>query len=101
MTVLHRLALLGASLLALAACATAPVDSVATSAPRQSTAFTLATDQPRTPEQLAMRFDKADLAFKVMPDTRTIDAVATLDFTATAPLERLRSEEHTSELQSH
>ena len=54
-----------------------------------STPFTLTTGTPRTPEQRAMRFDKADLAFRVLPDTRTIDAVATLDFTATAPLDRL------------
>jgi hypothetical protein len=54
-----------------------------------STPFTLTTGTERTPEQLAVRFDKADLAFKVLPDTKTIDAVATLDFTATAPLDRL------------
>jgi len=53
---------------------------------RESTPFTLETDQPRTAEQLAMQFDKADLSIKVMPETKTIDAVAVLDFTATAPL---------------
>ena len=53
---------------------------------RESTAFTLATDQPRTPEQLAVRFDKADLTLRVMPETKSIDAVAVLDFTATAPV---------------
>jgi aminopeptidase N len=53
---------------------------------RESTAFTLGTDQPRTPEQLAVVFDKADLSIKVMPETKTIEAVAVLDFTATAPL---------------
>ncbi|WP_183254844.1 M1 family metallopeptidase [Brevundimonas basaltis] len=56
---------------------------------RQSTAFTLGTDQPRAPEQLAVIFDKADLSIKVIPDDRAIDAVAVLDFTATAPVERL------------
>jgi aminopeptidase N len=56
---------------------------------QDSTPFTLSTGTERTPEQLAMRFDKADLAIKVLPDTKTIDAVATLDFTATAPLDRL------------
>ncbi|MFN3669391.1 MAG: M1 family metallopeptidase [Brevundimonas sp.] len=92
----RRIALLGASLLGLAACATAAapvetyvapvaVDPVA-APPPQSTPFTLRSDQPRAPEQLAMRFDRADLSIKVMPDTRTIDAVAVLDFTATAPL---------------
>ena len=92
----RHLALTGLSLLALGACATAsasqetvpPAAEPATiRAPvRESTAFTLGTDQPRTPEQLAMQFDKADLSIRVMPDTRTIDAVAVLDFTATAPL---------------
>ncbi|CAN5454141.1 M1 family metallopeptidase [soil metagenome] len=56
---------------------------------RQSTAFTLSTGSERTPEQLAMQFDLADLAIKVMPATKTIDGVATLHFTATAPLTRL------------
>jgi aminopeptidase N len=92
-----RTALMGASLIALAACsATAasveppmaqaePVQAAA----RQSTAFTLGTDQPRAPEQLAMRFDKADLSIRVIPDDRAIDAVALLNFTATAPIDRL------------
>lgn len=38
---------------------------------------------------MAMQFDKADLTLKVMPSDKAIDAVAVLDFTATAPLERL------------
>ena len=37
-----------------------------------------------TPEQTALRFDHADLAFEVLPDTRTLNGVATLAFTATA-----------------
>lgn len=82
-----KLLLAAASLTALAACATVP--QLAGPAPRESTAFTLATDQPRTPEQMAMQFDKADLTLKVMPSDKAIDAVAVLDFTATAPLERL------------
>jgi len=56
---------------------------------RESTAFTLRTDQPRTPEQEAMQFDKADLSIRVLPDRKAIDAVAVLDFTATAPIDRL------------
>ena len=56
---------------------------------RESTPFTLETDQPRTPEQLAVTFDKADLTIKVIPDDKAIEAVAVLDFTATAPIERL------------
>ena len=91
-----RAALMGVSMLALAACATttASQEAVPVSAEpavvqtpvRESTAFTLGTDQPRTAEQLAMRFDKADLSIRVMPESKTIDAVAVLEFTATAPL---------------
>ena len=75
------------SLTALAACATAPRPTAPPM--RESTAFTLATDQPRTVEQMAMQFDKADLTIKVIPADKAIDAVAVLDFTALAPLERL------------
>ncbi|WP_298162366.1 M1 family metallopeptidase [Brevundimonas sp.] len=58
-------------------------------APRESTAFTLMTDQPRTPEQEAVRIDLVDLAIKVMPDDKAIDATAALTMTATAPVARL------------
>ncbi|WP_426050601.1 M1 family metallopeptidase [Brevundimonas sp. SL161] len=75
-------ALAAASLLAGPALAQDP-------APRESTAFTLMTDQPRTPEQAAMRIDLVDLAIKVLPDDRAIDATATLTLTATAPVARL------------
>ena len=94
MTIARTLAVTAAALtlsaLALSACAT----TAATQAPdaRASTAFTLATDQPMTPDQQAVRFDKADLTIKVMPDARAIDAVALLDFTATAPVSRLEVE---------
>jgi aminopeptidase N len=97
-----RAALLGVSVLALAGCASdggyavaearppAVVTPAADPAPiRQSTAFTLGTDQPRAPEQMAVTFDKADLSIRVIPDDKAIDAVALLDFTATAPIERL------------
>jgi len=60
-----------------------------TPGPRTSTAFTLETDQPRTDEQLAMRFDRADLSFRVSPEARAFSAVAGLDFTTAAPLDRL------------
>jgi len=76
-----------ASVIALAACATAPAHSIEIR--RESTPYTLATDQPLTVEQQAMRFDKADLTIKVIPDDQAIEAVAVLDFTATAPLEAL------------
>ncbi|WP_426042875.1 M1 family metallopeptidase [Brevundimonas sp. TWP2-3-4b1] len=75
-------ALAAASLLAGPALAQDP-------APRESTAFTLMTDQPRTPEQTAVRIDLVDLAIKVLPADRAIDATATLTLTATAPVARL------------
>jgi len=43
----------------------------------------------RPPEQTALRFDSADLAFEVLPDTQTLNGVATLRFTTRAPLTRL------------
>jgi aminopeptidase N len=43
----------------------------------------------RPAEQLAMRFDAADLSFEVLPDTRRLNGVATLTFTTTAPVPRL------------
>ena len=58
-------------------------------APRETTPFTLMTDQPRTPEQEALRIDLVDLAIKVIPDDKAIDATASLTFTATAPVARL------------
>jgi len=90
MAVVRTLAFTAAALI-MSACATAaaPQDAPQDQGPRESTAFTLATDQPLTPEQQAVRFDKADLSIKVIPDARAIDAVAVLDFTAAAPLERL------------
>ena len=84
--------LLAASTLALATAANAQEAPARAEAARDSTAFTLATDQPRPPEQLVVRFDQADLSIKVMPDDQAIDAVAVLDFTATAPVERLSVE---------
>jgi len=52
---------------------------------RDSTAFTLSSGTPRTSEQLALHFDKADLSFELLPETQSIKGVAVLDFTATAP----------------
>jgi len=42
-----------------------------------------------TPEQTALRFDSADLAFEVLPETESLNGIATLVFTAKAPLVRL------------
>tara|TARA_R110001606_G_scaffold12306_11_gene53602 strand:+ start:22395 stop:24125 length:1731 start_codon:yes stop_codon:yes gene_type:complete len=87
--IVARLAASVAAALALAACASTPPPMPV---PRVSTAFTLETDQPRTAEQLVLRFDRADLSFRVSPEARAISAVAALDFTATAPLVRLAVE---------
>jgi aminopeptidase N len=61
-------------------------------APRTSTAFTLASEQPLAPEQQAVRFDRAVLAFRIMPESRTLAGDAVLTFTATAPVDRLSVE---------
>src|SRR3546814_13106361 len=43
----------------------------------------------RPPEQQAMRFDVADPAIEVLPETRRLKGRATLTFPPTAPLARL------------
>ena len=53
------------------------------------TALTKRSGGERPAEQLALRFDAADLNFEVLPDTRRLNGVATLTFTATAPVSRL------------
>ncbi|MBW4329566.1 M1 family metallopeptidase [Stakelama sp. CBK3Z-3] len=53
------------------------------------TAQTMRSGGPINPEQASLRFDHADLAFEVFPDSETIKGVATLDFTATGSLNRL------------
>jgi len=58
----------------------------------ESSAFTLETDQPRTPEQEAVRFDKADVSLQVLPEAKAIRGVGVLDFTALAPVDRLSVE---------
>jgi aminopeptidase N len=65
--------------LLLSACASQPV----------LTAQTIGSGAERTPEQLAVVFEKADLALRVDPATRTIRGDATLTFQATAPLSRI------------
>ncbi len=42
-----------------------------------------------TAEQTALTFDSADLAFEVLPETESLNGVATLVFTAKAPISRL------------
>ncbi|MDR6127319.1 aminopeptidase N [Sphingomonas sp. SORGH_AS802] len=77
----------------------APIALLAASAPLDTappakgtppvTAQTKRSGGVRPPEQLAMRFDSADLAFELLPDRYRLEGVATLGFTATAPLDRL------------
>jgi aminopeptidase N len=59
---------------------------------RQPTAFTLETDNPRTPEQEAVRFDKADVSIKVLPETKSIEGTTVLNFTVLSPIQRLAVE---------
>lgn len=59
---------------------------------REPTAFTLETDQARTPEQEAVRFDKADVSIKVLPETKSIEGIAVLEFTVLSPIQRLAVE---------
>lgn len=82
----HLLALTSA--LALLATGAAAQDRNAPGGP-ESSAFTLETDQPRTPEQEAVRFDKADVSIAVLPEDKAIRGAAVLDFTALAPVEAL------------
>ena len=51
--------------------------------PPASSAFTLTTGTKRTTEQTLVRFDKADLSIRILPDQKRIEGVAVLDFTAT------------------
>ncbi|WP_298810443.1 M1 family metallopeptidase [uncultured Sphingomonas sp.] len=44
---------------------------------------------PLLREQTALRFDHADLSFEVLPERQALNGVATLTFTARAPLARL------------
>jgi len=54
--------------------------------PHRPTAFTLTSGSERTPEHQAVRFDSARLAFNIQPPSKSIQAQARLDFTATAPV---------------
>jgi aminopeptidase N len=78
-----RLPLYLAASALLAGCATSQVPL---------TDFTANSGSPRAPEQLAVTFDKADLALRVDPPTQSISGDAALTFTATAPLTRIAIE---------
>ncbi|MGN6277393.1 MAG: M1 family metallopeptidase [Sphingomonas sp.] len=53
------------------------------------TAQTQRSGGPIDPDQAKLQFDVADLKFEVLPDTETLNGVATLSFTAKAPLSKL------------
>lgn len=55
----------------------------------EPSAQTLASGQPRAPEQEAVVFERADLQFKVDPKRRSLAGDATLTFRADKPVERL------------
>src|SRR5690606_6692441 len=74
---------------AMAAAGCAAAQAPAPEPIRAPSAFTLDSGHPRTPEQLAMQINHADLQIRVMPDTRTIAATATHEVLAVEPLERL------------
>ena len=52
------------------------------------TEFTYQTGAPRTAEQEKVVFELADLSFKVMPETQSLECDAKLTIRATAPIER-------------
>jgi aminopeptidase N len=68
-----------AAAMLLSACASQP----------QLTELSVGSGAERTPEQLAVVFDKADLKLRVEPASRSIRGDATLDFTAQSKLERI------------
>ncbi len=55
----------------------------------EPTAFTMSSGTERTPEQLAMLFENADLSLKLDPQTRSVSGNAVLSFKANAELKRL------------
>jgi aminopeptidase N len=55
----------------------------------QLTATTVESGLQRTPEELAVVFEKADLKLRIEPDTRSIRGDATLTFTAKSTLSRV------------
>ena len=58
-------------------------------ASRRSPSQTKKSGGPIDPDQAKLAFDAADLSFEILPETETLRGVATLSFTARAPLERL------------
>jgi aminopeptidase N len=71
----------------LSACACLLLSACASQPPL--TALTLGSGAERTPEQLAMQFDKADLKLRIEPDSHSLRGDATLGFTAKSVLRRI------------
>jgi aminopeptidase N len=80
-----RLPLFLAASALLAGCASSPT-------PTSLTTFTSNSGNPRAPEQLAVSFEKADLALRVDPATQSISGDAALTFRTAAPLTRIAVE---------
>ncbi|WP_202878146.1 M1 family metallopeptidase [Luteimonas marina] len=57
--------------------------------PQERTQLTMDSGRPRTPEQVAVRFEHALLGFRVLPEEQKIEGDATLEFIALDPLPRL------------
>lgn len=53
---------------------------------QQSTPFTLSSGSSRTPEQLAVAFEDADLSLSIDPASKSLEGRALLSFMTTAPL---------------
>ncbi len=78
-----------APLLALAAVAQTPPRKLPGKGEPPITAQTARSGGAIDPDQAKLAFDAADLAIEVLPATQTLSGVATLSFTARAPLTRL------------
>lgn len=78
-----------AALLALAVAQAAPAATPPAKGTPPLTEQTERSGGERPAEQLALRFDSADLAFEVLPDRYRLEGVATLRFTAKSPVRRL------------
>jgi aminopeptidase N len=86
----RKLALLLAA--ATAALAALPFAANAQTSAAPPAGFTMTTGTPRTSEQTSVKFDHADLSFRLFPEEKRLDGVAELTFTATAPFEWMQLE---------
>ena len=82
---MRKTALLAVSFLALSTAASAAPDKGLPALTPQ----TSSSGGPLDPAQTRVRFDNADLSFEIFPDREAIGGVATLNFTAKQPIDRL------------